>query len=143
MGNLSAARDYYPRRLPHDTEYGQTTQIVKSGITIYKGSLVVFAYETGALTGYVTFAADTANAPFAGVAAETVTGDGTLTIRLWVKGEHYFTKGTPAITDVGTEFYDVTNPGTVTSVAGNVKVGKAIDYDSAGLWLRIDNYALG
>lgn len=135
--NLSAARDYYPRRLPHDTEEAQVKLIVKSGETIYKGSIV--EYETGA-TGYVVPGAD--QDALAGVAAETVVGDGTLTITLWTKGEHYFAKTTPAITDVGKEVYctaDV-DPGTV-DASGTNKVGRVTDYDASGLWVRIDNYA--
>ena len=103
FGNITAEHECNPRRIPND-DSAYTHYVVKSGVTIYKGSLVVFEDSTG-LTGYVTYASNTASETFAGVAAQTVTGDGTAKIKVWRQGLFEFVKGTPAITDVGTEFY--------------------------------------
>jgi len=141
--NLSAEHECNPRRIPND-DSAYTHYVVKSGVTIYKGSLVVFEDDTG-LTGYVTYAANLASETFAGVAAQTATGDGTAKIKVWRKGLFEFIKGTPAITDVGTEFYcdggATGTPATVQSgTTTGCKVGCCVDYLSSTAILAVDNY---
>jgi hypothetical protein len=141
--NLSAEHECNPRRIPND-DSAYTHYVVKNGVTVYKGSLVVFEDSTG-LTGYVTYASNTASETFAGVAAQTVTGDGTAKIKVWRKGLFEFIKGTPAITDVGTEFYcDGGTSGTPATVQSGTttgcKVGCCVDYLSATVVLAVDNY---
>ncbi|NIT35842.1 MAG: hypothetical protein GTN49_04980 [candidate division Zixibacteria bacterium] len=142
--NISAEHECNPRRIPND-DSAYTHYVVKSGVTIYKGSLVVFEYDTTALTGYVTYASNLASETFAGVAAQTATGDGTAKIKVWRKGLFEFIKGTPAITDVGTEFYcDGGTSGTPATVqsgtATGCKVGCCVDYLSSTAVLAVDNY---
>lgn len=144
FANLTAEHECNPRRIPND-DSAYTHYVVKSGVTIYKGSLVVFEYDTTALTGYVTYASNTASETFAGVAAQTVTGDGTAKIKVWRQGLFEFVKGTPAITDVGTEFYcDGGTSGTpATAQSGTTtgcKVGCCVDYLSSTVVLAVDNY---
>jgi hypothetical protein len=143
FGNITAEHECNPRRIPND-DSAYTHYVVKSGVTIYKGSLVVFEDSTG-LTGYVTYASNTASETFAGVAAQTVTGDGAAKIKVWRQGLFEFVKGTPAITDVGTEFYcdggasgtpDTVQSGTTTGC----KVGCCVDYLTATVVLAVDNY---
>jgi hypothetical protein len=141
--NLSAEHECNPRRIPND-DSAYTHYVVKSGVTIYKGSLVVFEDDSG-LTGYVTYAANLASETFAGVAAQTATGDGTAKIKVWRKGLFEFIKGTPAITDVGTEFYcDGGATGTPAKVQSGTstgcKVGCCVDYLSSTAVLAVDNY---
>jgi hypothetical protein len=105
---------------------------------------VVFEDDTG-LTGYVTYASNTASETFAGVAAQTVTGDGTAKIKVWRKGLFEFIKGTPAVTDVGTEFYcDEGASGTPATVQSSsstgCKVGCCVDYLTSTAVLAVDNY---
>jgi hypothetical protein len=143
FGNITAEHECNPRRIPND-DSAYTHYVVKSGVTIYKGSLVVFEDDTG-LTGYVTYASNTASETFAGVAAQTVTGDGTAKIKVWRKGLFEFVKGTPAITDVGTEFYcDGGASGTpATAQSGTTtgcKVGCCVDYLTSTAVLAVDNY---
>jgi hypothetical protein len=143
FGNITAEHECNPRRIPND-DSAYTHYVVKSGVTIYKGSLVVFEDDTG-LTGYVTYASNTASETFAGVAAQTVTGDGTAKIKVWRQGLFEFVKGTPAITDVGTEFYcDGGTSGTPATVQSGTttgcKVGCCVDYLSATVVLAVDNY---
>ena len=133
-----------PRKLMNnDADYAE--YIVNSGDTIYKNTLVVFEYVTSALTGYVTYAQNTANETFAGVAAEQVTGDGTKVIKVWRKGFFEFVKSTPAITDVGTEFYcDGGSSGTDATVQSGTttgcKVGMCVAYKTSNVVLSIDGY---
>lgn len=143
FGNITAEHECNPRRIPND-DSAYTHYVVKSGVTIYKGSLVVFEDDTG-LTGYVTYASNTASETFAGVAAQTVTGDGTAKIKVWRQGLFEFVKGTPAITDVGTEFYcDGGASGTPATVQSGTttgcKVGCCVDYLSTTVVLAVDNY---
>jgi len=143
FGNISAEHECNPRRIPND-DSAYTHYVVKNGVTIYKGSLVVFEDSTG-LTGYVTYASNTASETFAGVAAQTVTGDGTAKIKVWRRGLFEFIKGTPAITDVGTEFYcDGGTSGTPATVQSGTttgcKVGCCVDYLSSTAVLAVDNY---
>jgi hypothetical protein len=143
FGNITAEHECNPRRIPND-DSAYTHYVVKSGVTIYKGSLVVFEDDTG-LTGYVTYASNTASETFAGVAAQTVTGDGTAKIKVWRQGLFEFVKGTPAITDVGTEFYcDGGASGTPATVQSGTttgcKVGCCVDYLSSTAVLAVDNY---
>jgi hypothetical protein len=143
FGNITAEHECNPRRIPND-DSAYTHYVVKSGVTIYKGSLVVFEDSTG-LTGYVTYASNTASETFAGVAAQTVTGDGTAKIKVWRQGLFEFVKGTPAITDVGTEFYcDGGASGTPATVQSGTttgcKVGCCVDYLTATVVLAVDNY---
>ncbi len=143
FGNITAEHECNPRRIPND-DSAYTHYVVKSGVTIYKGSLVVFEDDTG-LTGYVTYASNTASETFAGVAAQTVTGDGTAKIKVWRQGLFEFVKGTPAITDVGTEFYcDGGTSGTPATVQSGTttgcKVGCCVDYLSTTVVLAVDNY---
>ena len=142
--NLTEEHQCNPRRIPND-DSAYTNYVVKSGVTIYKGSLVVFEYDTTALTGYVTDASNTASETFAGVAAQTVTGDGTAKTKVWRQGLFEFVKGTPAVTDVGTEFYcdggASGTPATVQSAtATGCKVGCCVDFLSSTVVLAIDNY---
>ena len=143
FGNITAEHECNPRRIPND-DSAYTHYVVKSGVTIYKGSLVVFEDSTG-LTGYVTYASNTASETFAGVAAQTVTGDGTAKIKVWRQGLFEFVKGTPAITDVGTEFYcDGGTSGTPVKVQSGTttgcKAGCCVDYLSSTVVLAVDNY---
>ncbi len=143
FGNITAEHECNPRRIPND-DSAYTHYVVKNGVTVYKGSLVVFEDDSG-LTGYVTYASNTASETFAGVAAQTVTGDGTAKIKVWRQGLFEFVKGTPAITDVGTEFYcDGGTSGTPATVQSGTttgcKVGCCVDYLSATVVLAIDNY---
>ena len=143
FGNITAEHECNPRRIPND-DSGYTHYVVKRGETIHKGSLVVFEDDTG-LTGYVTYASNTASETFAGVAAQTVTGDGAAKIKVWRKGLFEFVKGTPAITDVGTEFYcDGGASGTPATVQSGTstgcKVGCCVDYLTATAVLAVDNY---
>ncbi|UCH79108.1 MAG: hypothetical protein JSU81_03935, partial [Candidatus Coatesbacteria bacterium] len=78
-------------------------------------------------------------------AAQTVTGDGTAKIKVWRQGLFEFVKGTPAITDVGTEFYcDGGASGTPATVQSGTstgcKVGCCVDYLSTTVVLAVDNY---
>ncbi len=144
FGNITAEHECNPRRIPND-DSAYTHYVVKSGVTVYKGSLVVFEYDTTALSGYVTYASNSANETFAGVAAQTVTGDGTAKIKVWRQGLFEFVKGTPAITDVGTEFYcDGGSSGTPATVQSGTttgcKVGCCVDYLSSTVVLAVDNY---
>jgi len=144
FANLTAEHECNPRRIPND-DSAYTHYVVKSGVTIYKGSLVVFEYDTTALSGYVTYASNSANETFAGVAAQTVTGDGTAKIKVWRQGLFEFVKGTPAVTDVGTEFYcDGGSSGTPATVQSGTttgcKVGCCVDYLSSTVVLAVDNY---
>jgi hypothetical protein len=143
--NLTEEHQCNPRRIPND-DSAYTTYVVKSGVTIYKGSLVVFEYDTTALTGYVTYASNAADETFAGVAAQTATGDGTTTIKVWRKGMFEYIKDSAAIEDVGTEFYcdggASGTPATVQSAtATGCKVGCCVDHglDSAVI-VAVDNY---
>ena len=143
FGNISAEHECNPRRIPND-DSAYTHYVVKNGVTIYKGSLAVFEDSTG-LTGYVKYASNTASETFAGVAAQTVTGDGTAKIKVWRRGLFEFIKGTPAITDVGTEFYcDGGASGTPATVQSGTmtgcKVGCCVDYLSSTAVLAVDNY---
>uniref|UniRef100_A0A6M3XV99 Uncharacterized protein n=1 Tax=viral metagenome TaxID=1070528 RepID=A0A6M3XV99_9ZZZZ len=132
-----------PRKLTNtDADYAE--YVVKSGHTIYKNTLVVFEDSSG-LTGYVTYAENAASETFAGVAATTVTGDGTATIKVYRKGFFEFVKDTPAITDVGTEFYcDGGSSGTDATVQSGTttgcKVGMCVGYKTSNLVLSIDGY---
>ncbi len=143
FGNITAEHECNPRRIPND-DSAYTHYVVKNGVTVYKGSLVVFEDDSG-LTGYVTYASNTASETFAGVAAQTVTGDGTAKIKVWRQGLFEFVKGTPAITDVGTEFYcDGGTSGTPATVQSGTttgcKVGCCVDFLSATVVLAVDNY---
>jgi hypothetical protein len=144
FANLTTEHECNPRRIPND-DSAYTQYVVKSGVTIYKGSLVVFEYDTTALTGYVTYASNTADETFAGVAAQTVTGDGTAKIKVWRKGLFEFIKDTPAITDVGTEFYcdggATGTPAIVQSAtATGCKVGCCVDNLDTTIVLAVDDY---
>jgi hypothetical protein len=144
FGNLTAEHECNPRRIPND-DSAYTHYVVKNGVTIYKGSLVVFEYDTTALTGCVTYASNAANEIFAGVAAQTATGDGAAKIKVWRKGMFEFVKGTPALSDVGTEFYcDGGTSGTPAKVQSGTttgcKVGRCVDYLSATVVVAVDNY---
>ncbi len=145
FAKITADRNSRPRGASSANEGSYIYATVKSGVTLYKGELAV--WETGD-TGYVHFASNTAAEPFAGVAAETVIGDGTLRIKLWIVGEHYFIKGTPAITDDGVDFYcDGGGTGTSATIQSgdstglSVGVGRYDTNDSSGIWVLIDNYA--
>jgi hypothetical protein len=135
--NLTAKRDYTPK----DVHYRKCC--VKSGVTLYEGSAVVF--ETGA-TGYVTYATNTAGELFAGIATENVTGDASKMIILKITGEVDMIKASPVRADVGKEFYSdgLTNPGTVQSgTTTGCKIGKCINFDATAgtVTLDISNYS--
>lgn len=137
--NISAEHEVNARRLSDDdTDWAYV--YVKASEDIYKGSLV--EYETGN-TGYVVPAQD--QGTFAGVAMETLesatAGD---QIKVYIKGDFEFIKGTPAVTDCGRMFYASTTayPHTVDNTGTN-PVGFCVDYKTANVVIRIDGYANG
>ncbi len=147
FGKITAARDSRPRGASGADSGSFIYAVVKNGVTLYKGGIVVWE---AANTGYVHWGSNTASEPLAGVAAETVVGDGTLKIKIWVKGEHYFLKGTPAITDDGDLFYvDGGATGTNATVQSGDSTGSAVGIgrydsnDSSGIWVLIDNHVVG
>jgi len=139
--NISAGFDTKARGITGNDQYDCAWYVVKNGSTIYKGSLVVNEHSGAALTGYVVPADDvSASDVFLGVAAETVIGDGTLTIAVYRKGQHSFYKGTAAITDVNVAFYcdAATGPTTIDN-SGNVIVGYGREADgTTRLWIDIE-----
>ena len=139
MGNISADYDCAQSLSPdEDTDFRWL--YCQTSATIYKGSLLEYEYS-GGLTGLVKFNEDTSSSVFAGVAAETVASATALQrIKVWIKGDFEFTKTTPAVTDIGTEFYAGSDPSVVDS-SGNVKVGMCVDYKSTKLVISIDGYA--
>ena len=141
---ITAEHLTYPKRLSNDdSDYRWV--IVKNASAFYKGGLAVF--ETGA-TGLVIPATNTASEPFAGVFAESGTGDGSAYYRVWVRGDHEFIKATPAITDVGVEFYcDGGASGSDATVQSGTstgcKVGRCVRYQGMGsgnVVISIDDY---
>jgi hypothetical protein len=142
FANISAAHDNDPKGLTGThNDFGYYT--VKSGTTIYKGSLVCIEYS-GGITGYAVYASNTASEIFVGVAAETVVGDGTATIKVWKRGRHRFLKGTAAITDVGVPFYcDGGATGTPATVQSGTPTGPIVGYGYAidgttAIWVNIE-----
>ena len=132
------------KRIPNDdTQFRYL--IVKTAIPFYAGGLAVF--ETGT-TGLVIPASNTASEPFAGVFAESGTGDSATYYKVWTKGDHEFVKTTPAITDVGVEFYcDGSASGTDINIQSGdstgSKVGMCVRYEGKGsgnVVINIDNY---
>jgi hypothetical protein len=119
--------------------------IVKTGISFYKGGLAVF--ETGA-TGLVIPATNTASEPFAGIFAESGTGDSATYYKIYISGDHEMIKTTPAITDVGVEFYcDGGSSGADNKIQSGTstgaKVGMCVRYEgttSGNVVINIDNY---
>lgn len=135
-----------PRKIPNDdTAYAY--YIVKNASAVYAGGLAVFEYDSG-LTGYVIPATNTANELFAGVFAESGTGDGSTYFKVWRRGWFEFIKTTPAITDVSVEFYcdggasgadNIIQSGTATGP----KVGMGVRYEAkttGNLIICIDQY---
>lgn len=137
-GNITAAFDTKAKGLTGNDQFDCAWYIVKNGSTIYKGSLVV---NEATLTGYVVPADDaSASDVFVGVAAETVVGDGTLTIAVYRRGLHSFNKTSAGVTDVNRAFYcdAATGPTTIDN-AGNIIVGYGRATDgSSRLWIDIE-----
>ena len=111
---------------------------VKGSTSIYKGTLTSFS------SGYLTSSSDTSGEPFAGVAYETVDNssgaNGDETSRVSKTGVHAFAKGSAAVADLGVEVYASDNQ-TVTTVAGNVKVGRIVEIrSSSSVGVKIDGY---
>lgn len=141
FANLTEAWETYPwKNVPADKTPYIRTMIVKSGTTIYKGSPVVNEHSGAALTGYAVYADDaSASDAFVGIALETVTGDGTKTIRCLTAGWFPFVKGTPAITDLDVKFYvdAATDPKTVDN-AGNLVIGTCVEIDATNGIVYLD-----
>ena len=109
---------------------------VKTGTTIYKGSLVNVD-----ATGYAVPAADAASVVFMGVAMEG--GTAGQTIRVYRRGIFQFAiPATATIADVGQRVY-VADSATVTKTVGNgVYVGKIVRVASAtSVWVDLESGA--
>jgi len=120
-------------------------QVVLSGQTVTEGDLV---QTSGAAVTIRNCAAQAASSVFAGVALDTVVGDGTKTVQVKKTGLFCFPIGASDAwgtnINIGTEVLasDATHvQGSALSNA--VKVGKAVKCGptTASVWVRIDGYA--
>jgi hypothetical protein len=116
-----------------------TAHPVKTGVHIYKGSLVC-----ADSTGYAVPGADTAGYTFLGVALEEADNsagtDGDITVRVQAVGVFSFAKsGTITQADVGATLY-IKDDQTVALAAGatnDIPCGNLEAPDGGALWVRI------
>lgn len=132
MGALTADRDTRMKQI------GVLTLPVKTGVTIYHGSMVSVDG-----TGYAIPAANTASTVLMGVSvsADIVAGasaSGTFSVEVDIDGLFLFAKSSAAVTDIGVQMY-VTDDQTVSaSETQSIEAGVCVGFvGTTQVWIRL------
>ena len=106
-----------------------TPIVVSSGITVLQGALVSIDGSGEGIDGINT-------SRIAGIAQETVVGDGVEEVVTHWNYEHRFIKSDAAKTDLGLTMYAADNQ-TATSVAKTAILGQCTDWESGYVWVKL------